>query len=381
MGLRLKQISLINFRNYEDFHLDDIGSLTIFVGPNAVGKTNIIEGISLLTALTSFRKPKTAQLVRWGAAHTRLTASVGDGSRSLDVMLQIKDAQKFYYLNDKAKRIQDIKGTLPAVCFSPDDLNLIKGSQSIKRYALDALGSQLSANYYAVRKDYEKILKQKNQLLKECADARYLESINEVFISISAQLSFKRAEVMMKLVPYIQEFYHAITGGQENIQVSYIPSWIDNNQEIFLEEPFTTEEARTALEKIFNANGFDEITRKRSLWGAHTDCVEFFINGKNAGIYGSQGQQRSLVLSLKLAEVALIQQVLGQQPVLLLDDVMSELDEARRTALVGFISRDIQTFITTTDLKYFNEEIVSRARIVSLENPSVLPEESKREDN
>ena len=371
MGLCLQQLSFRNFRNYQDFLLQEIGPLTIFVGPNAAGKTNIIEGIDLLTAITSFRHPKTHQLVTWGFESSRLQAHLSDGSRQLDVELRIKDDRKSYQLNGKTKRIHDLKGILPAVCFSPDDLTLIKGAQSIKRNALDAVGSQLSVNYYAVRKDYEKILQQKNRVLKEGVKPEYLASINEVFVSIGAQLSFKRAEIFSKMRPYIQEYYHVITGQTEQVRGAYFPSWHDHDQEVFSDNHFTTDEARDALQDIIFSNQTYEIERKRAVFGPHSDAIEFFIEGKNAGIYGSQGQQRSLVLSFKLAEVSLLQDILGEKPLLLLDDVMSELDMVRRTALIQFISGDIQTFITTTHLDYFNEELLERARVVRLEKSSL----------
>lgn len=367
MGLRLQQLSLTNFRNYDSLLLRDIGALTIFVGPNAVGKTNIIEGIDLLTAISSFRHPKIQQIMKWDSDFTRLQASLTDGSRELEITLQIQEAKKTYQLNGKVKRIHDLKGILPAVCFSPDDLNLIKGSQSIKRNAIDLLGSQLSANYYAVRKDYEKILRQKNRVLKEGVQAEYLASINEVLISIGAQLSFKRAEVFSKLSPYICDYYHMITGCTERVELAYIPSWEESDQEVFTSHSFTTDKARQSLQTALVLYQERERESKRTLLGPQNDTIEFFIEGKNAGIYGSQGQQRSLVLSFKLAEVSLIQNILGQKPVLLLDDVMSELDSVRRTALIQFISDDIQTFITTTHLEYFSEELLTRAHIIHLD--------------
>ncbi|MEG1870337.1 MAG: hypothetical protein RR205_05770, partial [Oscillospiraceae bacterium] len=172
---------------------------------------------------------------------------------------------------------------------------------------------------------------------------------------------------------------HTIAGKSEKIEITYIPSWLENNPEIFSQRDFTIDEARHLLAEKIRVGSEDEIQRKRTLWGPHTDSIEFFIKGKNAGIYGSQGQQRSLVLSFKLAQVALIQEILGQKPILLLDDVMSELDTARRNALMDFISDDIQTFITTTDLKYFNETVLQRARIITLSKTgSSLTELSER---
>ena len=169
MAMRLKSIKFWNFRNYESFDLDDIKDITILVGENAVGKTNIIEGVQLLTSLSSFRHAPIGQLLRRGNNQGRLEAFLCDDQRQLDLELLLE-------------------GLLPAVTFTPDDLNLIKGSPGGRRHALDELGSQVSSHYHAVIKDFEKILHHKNHLLKEEANPTLLDSIDEPFIVCGATL-------------------------------------------------------------------------------------------------------------------------------------------------------------------------------------------------
>ena len=329
MDLRIERIAFRNFRNYESFELAGLGPLTVLVGPNAVGKTNVVEGVQLLTALQSFRRPSLDQMVRQGAGFARLDADVTDGSRELALSLQVSGGKKRYLLNGKGKRTADLKGLVPSVTFTPDDLELAKGASAVKRAALDALGSQLSPNHYVIKKDYEKVVRYKNRLLKDDAPPELVASIDETLVTCGAQLACYRPDLPATFA-------------------------------------FGRDEARGRLQAEIARRRDEERARRRALVGPHADHVEFFIAGRNAALYGSQGQQRSIVLAFKLAEAALIQEMLGQKPVLLLDDVMSELDAGRRNALVSFIEGDIQTFITTANLAYFDEGLLARARVVEL---------------
>ncbi len=380
MGLSISHISLKNFRNYESFTLDEIGPLTILVGPNAVGKTNVVEGIQLLTAQTSFRHPSPDELITFGASFSQATANITDGSRLLEMSMNIEEGKKRFFLNGKAKRSADLKGILPSVVFTPDDLEIAKGAMSKRRTAVDALGSQLSANHYLIKRDYEQVIKHKNRLLKEEASLPLLESINEMVVTCGAQLAAYRSALLEKLSRSMSEYYHEITKQRENLQACYIPSWQKHDPSQIATYSFGRDEARELLARALEQNLNEERMRRRSIIGPHADKIEFFIDGKNSSTYASQGQQRSIVLSFKIAEVALVQSILNQKPVLLLDDVMSELDSSRRHALISFISGDIQTFITTTTLDYFNEAILSSANIISLPYQQPSSNASEQQD-
>lgn len=372
MTLSIRSLGLYDFRNYGRLRLEGLGPLTVLVGPNAVGKTNIVEGIQLLTALTSFRHPTIEQMVRCGAAAARLSAQVSDGNRELDVDLRLEGHAKHYFLNGKAKKTADLKGLIPSVTFTPDDLDLAKGSMSIRRKALDALGSQLSANYYLILKDYEKVLQYKNRLLKEEASEVMIDSIDEMLVTVGAQLSCYRASLFARIEPHIARRYGEIAAGRaENLRATYSPSWAAGSSgEDALEQrdwsSLTRDEARASLEEALVARRAEERARRRAVVGPQGDVIRFFIAGMDATLYGSQGQQRSAVLAWKLAEAAAIEDMLDQKPVLLLDDVMSELDEGRRAALVSYISEDVQTFITTANLAYFDEHMLSAAHVIRL---------------
>ncbi|WP_080801061.1 DNA replication/repair protein RecF [Arabiibacter massiliensis] len=366
MDLSITHISFADFRSYERFDLAGIGPLTVLVGPNATGKTNIVEGVQLLTAQSSFRNPSPADLVRSGAAGARIAADVADGNRELELEMRVADGKRAFLLNGKPKRTADLKGILPSVTFTPDDLELAKGPQAVRRSALDALGSQLSANHYLIRRDYEKVIRHKNRLLKDEAPPALVAALDETLVTCGAQLACYRAALFEKLAASMASYYAEIVGGRERLRACYVPSWEQSDPGVPATFAFGRDEARASLAAALAARGAEERARRRALVGPHADRIEFFIGGRNVSTFASQGQRRSAVLAFKLAEAALIQDILHQRPVLLLDDVMSELDAERRRSLVAFVSGDIQTFITTANLDYFDEDLLAAARVVRL---------------
>ena len=344
MGLILSAIDCNNFRSYHQLKLDEIGMLTLIIGPNATGKTNLLEGIQYTTAAASFRHPTLLHLIRSGEKNSWFKSVFEGDGRHLEVELRCSLDRKDFYLNGKKKQAHKIRGILPSVLFCPDDLNLIKGSQSV-------------------------ILRQKNSCLKQEMPHEYLSSINEVLASIGAQLYHLRSQLVTSLIPYIQDYYYELSLGREEVSIRYIPSWerAEANPEEYQENAWV--DRHTAQELLLQKMENDypkEHERHMSLYGPQIDRIEFYLDKRNASSFASQGQQRSLVLSYKMAEVALIKEKLGQNPLLLLDDVMSELDNDRRSALFSLLSEGIQTFITATNSEMFDESLKKQARIVEL---------------
>ena len=374
MGLRIESLKLFNFRNYEQFSLEDIGGLTILIGPNAVGKTNILEAVHLVTSTSSFRKPRIGQLVRQGQDAARVEAMMAGDGRSLQTVLLLEPGKKRFEVNGKPKSAADVKGTLPAVSFVPDDLDLAKKSSSVKRDALDALGTQLSKSYHIVFQDYEKSLRYKNRLLKEEAPQTLVDAMNDTFLTCAAQLYCYRHSLYKRMIPLVENKYLSISQTGEPFGASYVSSWdfLNNGERdpglpgldggLAVERAVVREKLEAALLRFAG----EERSRHRSLVGPHNDKISFYLNGQDASDFASQGQQRSIVLAWKLAEVEFVNQTTKSKPVLLLDDVMSELDTTRRNLLIQSVSQDVQTFITATDLSPFNETLLSRARIVQL---------------
>lgn len=397
MSLTITGFDYYNFRNYARYTQQELGNITLFIGPNAVGKTNILEGLHLTTALRSFRNPKTEHLVRFNEQSAYVQTFIGDDVRALNVKLTIQNNKRTYTLNGKRRAPSTIRGILPAVTFIPDDLALIKGPHAQRRTQLDELGAQLSQNYYAVMKDYLKIVRQKNHYLKNLASPDVLVSINEVLASIGAHYFVMRSHILHELIPYIQTFYTQISKRDEEVAISLVPSWLKGtvsddrpfsfeSPEVYksynvlntstsscsgdtfhVEQPLTKQGVQEELIRAMQERGQKEYDRHISLFGPHADHINIFINNRNAQQFASQGQQRSLVLAYKLAEVALIKDRLNQSPVLLLDDVMSELDADRRESLFKVVSDSVQTFISSTTLSYFSPEILDRAQVIHLD--------------
>ena len=342
MSLRIQDITLANFRSYQHFTLNNLEELNILFGPNAIGKTNVIEALQLLTALTSFRKATSSEMAKQGSSDFLLSANVSDGNRQLEVELVFDGEKRSYRLNGKARTIKDLKGMIPAILFAPEDLDLVKRSDSLRRGEIDLIGQQVNANYYQITRDFEKLLRHRNRLLKDEAPDDLLDALSELFAKVGSQLTaYRRALV---------EAYKDISGGEE-FSVDYIPS--SEDQEDLRRKQ---EEAR-----------IEERARHQTIIGPHRDKIQFLINGMDVGSFASQGQQRSVVLSLKMAEVRLIEEMLHQKPILLLDDVMSELDTRRRQAMVECLLPKTQTFITTANLEYFDTKMREKALIIDIQ--------------
>ena len=405
MSFAISSLELYQFRNYQHLSLDGLGRVMVFVGENGVGKTNILEALHLITACQSFRHASIEELMMEGCEDKQasIKAVFDNGSRNRDISLFLVPGKRQYRMNGKARPSTEIKGLAPSVAFTPDDLLLIKGSQSQRRGALDMLGEQLRPGYQSVRLDFAEVLRHKNKLLKEGYGAEYLAAINDMMVTCGAQLTFYRSSLFDKLAPRIIDQYQRLSSRKECLTCEYIPSWeshgnimvegvstaddqfADDSTEIqdivleadsqqpappteknFTPRNISRDFAREMTRQALNNRLDDEVIRQRSIIGPHMDTINFFLDGKNASVYASQGQQRSIILAWKLAEVDLINELLCVSPILLLDDVMSELDESRRIALEECIDLSSQTFITTTNLGYFSDEMVGKSTIINL---------------
>jgi len=360
VALLVKSLVLADFRSYERFVLEPDQQLTILVGPNAAGKTNIVEAIQLLTAAESFRRPSWGDVIRWNADEARLEMKAEGEGRVLDVVMIASAAGKrTYQVNGKTRRrISEVAGIVPCVVFTPDDLRIVKDAAEKRRAAIDSVGDQLSPAYRASRVEYERILKHRNSLLRDdLRDEEMLALWTSRLVGSGVAFSGHRRRLFERISARMSEVYRILSGG-EGLSATYVASW----QSSALGIGDSNEAMRRALE----ARGREERGRSVTLVGPHRDEVIFEIDGRDARSFASQGQQRTIALAWKLAEVGVITEIAGQPPVLLLDDVMSELDESRRHALTRFVGEAAQTFVTTTNLGYFDDELVRRAKVVNL---------------
>ncbi len=362
MGLSVTRLKVRDFRSYPEYELELDPFLTILVGANAAGKTNLIEALQLLTEAESFRRPSWADVVRLGAEQgARLSLEAQGAGRVLEVDLEISPAgRRVYKVNGKTRRaVNQIAGVLPCVIFTPEDLRLVKGAAEKRRTALDSLGAQLSPTYARLKIDYEKILRQRNALLREEAPDEALSVWTERLISVGSSLVVHRQRLFSRINEALVRVYSELAEDGP-LEAAYLPSWVRDGVSVAEAEP------REAMSRHLEVKRTAERARKSTISGPHRDDVEFHIAGKEARTYASQGQQRTISLAWKLAEVSVTTDIAAQRPILLLDDVMSELDEKRRHALAGFAGSVAQTVMTTTNLGYFEKALLDRARVVAL---------------
>jgi DNA replication and repair protein RecF len=374
MSVVLKELKLHNFRNHRSFSFNATQQLIIIIGANATGKTNIIEALQLISMLESFRNPRWQNVVTTMQETSNIQARFLQNERLIDIQMTIKEGKRSYSLNGKNKLKNALKGLIPAVLFVPDDLMLVKDSSEVRRKLLDDIGQQLSSTYLELLTDYQKTVRQRNAILREQRENRenntypsMLESWDENLLILGSLLFIHRIKLYKRLSKAASVIYTGLSQG-ELLTSRYIPSFSKSGLE-YTDKELLDMDKTTVKQLLTNMRAVvhkEERIRMKTLVGPHRDEIMLFIDGRDVRHYASQGQQRSVALALKLAQLTVVQEISGNQPLLLLDDVMSELDENRRTALISVINRQIQTVITATDLDCLNKKIVKNAQIIDL---------------
>ena len=362
MRVWIRRLELTDFRNYDSFVLEPSEGLTILVGPNAVGKTNVVEAIELVTETSSFRSPAWNDLVRTGATQAIVVNHAEtEAGRSVDLSLVVENGRRVYRVNGAVKRtVADAAGQVPAVIFTPDDLRIVKEGAERRRAAIDAVGTQVSKAYGRLKAEFDRVLRQRNALLKETDTGEAeLQPWTEQLLRLGASLTAKREGLMARLSPHVAAEYAALTAG-ETLTTAYVVAWRAPDGAI----------DETAMARHLAERSAEERARRTTLVGPHRDDVRFEIEGRDARSFASQGQQRTAALAWKLAELDVIEEISGITPVLLLDDVMSELDEERRHALALRVGTRTQTLMTTTNLGYFDDALIEHAKVVRLSRPA-----------
>lgn len=391
--MHISRIELNNFRNHQHLVIDDIGKVLVIVGDNAVGKTNIVEALQFLSSHESFRRPKGEELIfdkRKEGETTSLSLTIHINEVINEKKISFDEGTKVISYNKKVRSSKELTDQIPSVLFTPDDLQIIKGPPEQRRDLLDNLGSRLSKTFGQIRSEYGKALRHKNSLLKqEEFDEALLDSWNINLSKLGASLSKHRQGLLNRLLTHAKEVYAQISGG-EQLEGRYLVSWnqpeAKSAEEEAFQEGFEKEIIRSAEEEekkeqddqaqdqsteslLYRAlkdKSETERAAKRSLLGPHKDDILFTIDSKDARRFASQGQQRSIALALKIAEIEILKQVSGKNPLLLLDDVMSELDTARRSFFVEQIETRGQTVLTTTNLGYFEPSFLEQATVFEL---------------
>lgn len=376
----LSQLALSDFRNYKELTLALEPGLFIFYGDNAQGKTNLLEAVSMLATATSFHASSDREVVNWEAPEhiARLQGHVQRHADATQVEMLVFDPtpplvpgrssiempantpRKRFKVNGVPRRTMELIGQMKVVLFAPTDLHLVDGPPDERRRFLDRALCQIQPRYCQALVKYRKIVLQRAALLKRIRenleDPQMLDYLDEQLTQHAGMIMYERLRMLEEINQRANTFQQAISGGHEHLEIVYHPSFKIESKWDMLEAP---EHYRSQLREVRRR----EIQQGVCLRGPHRDDLEFRVDGINMLSYGSRGQQRTAALSAKLAELAYMRTITGDEPILLLDDVFSELDQNRRTFLLEQVLEHQQVLLTATDLAGFPSDIMERARI------------------
>ena len=369
----LQHIHLIHYRNYENQELNLNRGINVLIGANGQGKTNLLEAIYYLSVGNNFRGNKDAELIQWNQPYLRLTGQMkkDDSERCYDLEVYIDhEKNKQLKINGvKYKSMSELHNYLRVILFSPDDLKIVKGSPAERRKYLDSCMSQTDKVYNRLIRDYERIVQQRNNLLKELSykkeNLSQLEVWNQYLVEYGSQIIYKRLQYLKVLVPMARKVQQALTSEKERFSVTYHCSMGAIGD-------FSVDEIKKLFQTILEQKKKEEFEKCTTLWGPHRDDLIFYLNGTDLKKYGSQGQQRTAILSLKMAELQTFFKLHGEYPLLLLDDVMSELDDSRRHYLLQMVKKyQIQTIITGANIELLTEEMANN-EIFSVQEGKII---------
>ena len=374
--MKLTNLQLQNFRNYESVQLEFTDGVHVFIGENAQGKTNLMESIYALAMTKSHRTTNDKELIGWNKEFATIKGTVEKTATKTNLELQFSKKGKIAKVNYlEQKRLSSYLGNLNVILFAPENLTLVKGSPQNRRKFVDMELGQMSSLYLYDLVEYNRVLKQRNTYLKQLAIKKkqpdeYLEVLSEMLSELASKIVFHRLDFMKQLEALAIPIHDQLSLGREKFSVSYQAT-------IPLEDGLTPSQMKEIYIEQFKKNQTREADQATTLIGPHRDDLIFYLNEVPVQTYGSQGQQRSTVLSLKLAEIELMKLSTGEYPLLLLDDVLSELDDDRQTHLIKAIENKVQTFITTTSLDGIKQQFINEPVVIPIEKGTILKTESE----
>lgn len=362
----LENLQLQNFRNYEAVDIDFTPGVNIFLGSNAQGKTNLLEAIYALALTRSHRTTNDKDLIGWEGKTAKVSGVVERRLGKLPLEIDFTTKGKKARMNhlDQAK-LANYVGQMNVILFAPEDLALIKGAPALRRNFIDREFSQMSPKYLYVANQYRAILKQRNQYLKQLQnkkirDLLYLEVLTEQLSGYAAELIIRRLVLVERLARAAKPIHAAITQELEQLDIKYV-------SQLSEEERQDQETIKSALLARYIKLQEREIFMGTTLLGPHRDDLQFLVNDHDVAEFGSQGQQRTAALALKLAEIDLMKEETDEYPILLLDDVLSELDTVRQTHLLMAMQDKVQTFLTTPSLSDVARQLIKEPKIFKVQ--------------
>ncbi|RDI40867.1 DNA replication/repair protein RecF [Falsibacillus pallidus] len=361
----IKDLQLKNYRNYESLEAAFENKVNVILGENAQGKTNVMEAIYVLAMAKSHRTSNDKDLIRWDEEYAKIKGRIQKKNTSLPLELVIsKKGKKAKSNHIEQQKLSQYVGNMNVVMFAPEDLHLVKGSPQVRRRFIDMEIGQVSPVYLHDMSQYQKILQQRNHYLKAMQmqkqkDETMLDVLTDQFIQVAAKITAKRFEFIHLLEEWAKPIHSGISRNLETLKIHYKPS-LDVSED----QDWST--MVKIFEEKFASVRKREIDRGVTLVGPHRDDLQFFVNDRDVQTFGSQGQQRTTALSLKLAEIELIHEEIGEYPILLLDDVLSELDDYRQSHLLNTIQGKVQTFVTTTSVDGIDHQTLREAAAFSV---------------
>lgn len=361
----VKDIKLTNFRNYDALFLSFDKGINIIYGNNGQGKTNLLESLYVLAITKSHRSYIDNNLIKEEKEFLKITGNlyIEKIKTNLEVLINSK-TKSLKVDKNEIKKVSDYISIMNIIILTPDDLQLIKGSPNERRKFINLELSQLHKDYYIMLNDYHKILKMRNDYLKKGSkfDRGYFDILTKFLIEKAIVIYKLRNRFIERLNENIQNIYYNLTGIND-FTIKYKPMInFENYEKEYIKEILNNE-----YQKVYDK----EIKYKSTLIGPHKDELEFFIENINLKLYGSQGQQRMAVLAIKLAEIEIFKKYTGNYPILLLDDVFSELDDVKKRNLIKYLKNDIQVIITTTDLKHISKRLYDGATIYEIKSGNI----------
>ncbi|PPA68466.1 DNA replication/repair protein RecF [Jeotgalibacillus proteolyticus] len=366
----IDELELAHYRNYDKLTVQFDNNVNVILGENAQGKTNVMESIYVLAMAKSHRTSNDKDLIQWESEYAKIKGRVMKHHGALPLELSITKKGKKARLNHlEQSKLSRYIGNMNVVMFAPEDLHLVKGSPQVRRRFIDMEIGQISAVYLHDSSLYQKILQQRNHYLKQLQvkkqrDETMLDVLTDQFIEMAVKIINRRFQFIDLLQQWAKPIHSGISRNLETLEVVYKPSVQVTNED-------NAEAIEAVMRKKFEELRSREIDRGVTLIGPHRDDLQFLVNGHDVQTFGSQGQQRTTALSIKLAEIELIRAEIGEYPILLLDDVLSELDDYRQSHLLNTIQGKVQTFVTTTSVEGIDHQTLREATTFIVDNGSM----------
>ena len=359
--MKIENLKLFNYRNYDNLEIKFSDTLNLIYGSNGSGKSNLIEAIYILALTKSFRTNSDVNLIKKGSDSCFVQGTIVTDEKT-KYQIDLDDSGKKVFIDsDKVNKISDYVSRINIILFNPLDTKIISDSPSIRRKMLDIQISQINKEYLLLLSSYNKVLKHRNAYLKQLylngnASSDYLDILTNKLIQYGFKIYNIRVEYINLINEHISEIYKNIFEYGE-LQIKYKSSYMNKN----LDKVFA----------LYQKNYQREMAFGKTLIGIHHDDIEFILDGNNIKEYGSVGQQKNAIISLKLSELLIVKKVKGIYPILILDDLFSELDDKKINNIISMLNKEVQTFITTTDIDKIDKDLIKNSTIYKVEKGTV----------